>query len=55
MTTHALTLMFSRKPITLLRPLQRRKSIAQLSSLDNRLLRDIGLSRLDVDDMRRMW
>jgi uncharacterized protein YjiS (DUF1127 family) len=55
MTTHALTVRFSRNLIALLRPLQRRNSIAHLSSRDDRLLRDIGLRRLDVDDMRRMW
>jgi uncharacterized protein YjiS (DUF1127 family) len=55
MTTPALTKLLSRKPSTLFHPLQRRSLIAQLSMLDDRLLRDIGLSRLDVDDMRRMW
>lgn len=40
---------------TLFHPLRRRNAIAQLSALDDRLLRDIGLSRLDIDDMRRMW
>ena len=55
MTTHALTFRLSRNLNTLLHPLQRRNWIAHLSSLDDRLLRHIGLSRLDVDDMRRMW
>jgi uncharacterized protein YjiS (DUF1127 family) len=39
----------------LLRPLQRRKAYAQLNQLDDRLLKDIGLNRIDVEDMRRMW
>ena len=28
---------------------------AELATLDERMLRDIGLSRVDVDAMRRMW
>lgn len=55
MTTLPLTLRLTRGITTLMRPMQRRNAIAQLSSLDDRLLRDIGLSRLDVDAMRRMW
>ena len=31
------------------------RSRRQLAQLDERLLRDIGLSRVDVDAMRRMW
>jgi uncharacterized protein YjiS (DUF1127 family) len=55
MTTLAFTKRLSRNLSTLFHPLQRRSSIAQLSTLDDRLLKDIGLSRHDVDDMRRMW
>ncbi|WP_421695145.1 DUF1127 domain-containing protein [Aestuariivirga sp.] len=40
---------------TLTRPLRRRRAYAQLSTLDDRMLTDIGLNRVDVDDMRRMW
>ncbi len=55
MTTLPLTLRLSRGLTSLLRPMQRRASIAELSRLDERLLRDIGLCRVDVDAMRRMW
>jgi uncharacterized protein YjiS (DUF1127 family) len=34
---------------------KRSAAIAELSALDERLLRDIGLSRVDVDAMGRMW
>jgi uncharacterized protein YjiS (DUF1127 family) len=40
---------------SLLRPFRRRKVAAKLSDLDDRLLKDIGLTRFDVDAMRRMW
>lgn len=39
----------------LLAPSRRRRALAEISELDDRLLRDIGLSRIDVDAMRRMW
>ena len=55
MTAPALTKLLSRNLSTLFHPMQRRSLIAQLSMLDDRLLWDIGLSRLNVDDMRRMW
>ena len=35
--------------------LHRRAAVAELATLDDRLLRDIGLTRIDVDAMRRMW
>lgn len=37
------------------RPLRRRQAAKHLSQLDDRLLKDIGLSRIDVEAMRRMW
>jgi uncharacterized protein YjiS (DUF1127 family) len=40
---------------TMMRPFRRQKVAAELSSLDDRLLRDIGLTRFDVEAMRRMW
>jgi uncharacterized protein YjiS (DUF1127 family) len=57
MTTLPLTLPFTlrRGLASLLRPVKRSAAIAELSALDERLLRDIGLSRVDVDAMRRMW
>lgn len=55
MTTLPLTLRLTRGITTLLRPMQRRATIAQLSKLDDRLLRDVGLSHIDVEAMRRMW
>jgi uncharacterized protein YjiS (DUF1127 family) len=55
MTNLPLTLRFSRSLITLFSPPRRRRALAELSTLDDRLLRDIGLSRIDVDAMRRMW
>lgn len=39
----------------LTRPLRRRRALARLRDLDDHLLKDIGLSRIDMDDMRRMW
>lgn len=53
--TLPVTLGLARRFGTLLRPVQRRSAIATLATLDGRLLRDIGLSRVDVDAMRRMW
>lgn len=55
MTALPLTLRLSRRITTLLRPIKRHSALAELSSLDDRLLRDIGLNRIDVDAMRRMW
>lgn len=39
----------------LFRSARRSAALAELATLDDRLLRDIGLSRVDVDAMRRMW
>ncbi|WP_373502917.1 DUF1127 domain-containing protein [Aestuariivirga sp.] len=39
----------------LIRPFRRKKAAAQLSELDDHLLKDIGLTRFDVNAMRRMW
>lgn len=55
MTTLPLAARLSRSLASLVRPVRRRAAVAQLSTLDERLLRDIGLSRLDVEAMRRMW
>ena len=59
MSTLALTLSLpnrlARSLTSLLQPARRHASLAELAALDERLLRDIGLSRIDVDDMRRMW
>lgn len=55
MTTLPLATRLARGVTTLIRPMQRRRTLAELSTLDDRLLRDIGLSRIDVDAMRRMW
>lgn len=40
---------------TITLPLRRRRAITQLSSLDDGMLKDIGLCRVDVEAMRRMW
>ena len=53
MTT--LTFRLARSLSVLFGPVRRRSAVAELSSLDERMLRDIGLSRVDVDAMRRMW
>lgn len=53
--TQTLPFSLSRHLATLLRPARRRRALAELSRLDEHLLRDIGLSRVDVDAMRRMW
>lgn len=37
----------------MLTPLRRRRTLSQLEQLDDRLLRDIGLTRFDLDAMRR--
>lgn len=39
----------------MLTPLIRRRTLARLGELDDRLLKDIGLTRYDIDAMRRMW
>ena len=33
----------------------RRRGLAQLQELDDHLLRDVGLSKWDVREMRRHW
>ena len=35
--------------------LARRRSLARLDDLEDRQLRDVGLSRWDVREMRRHW
>ena len=37
----------------MLTPMRRRRALSQLEQLDDRLLKDIGLTRFDVDAMRR--
>ena len=53
--TMPLTMRLSRHLSTLIRMSERHGALAELSTLDERLLRDVGLSRIDVDAMRRMW
>lgn len=55
MTTLPLSARLSRSLASMMRPMRRREAMAELSVLDERLLRDIGLSRIDVEAMRRMW
>ena len=55
MTTLPLSARLARSLSTLTRPLRQRQAHAQLKDLDDRLLKDIGLNRLDVDAMRRLW
>ena len=50
-----LTLRLARGLTVLFAPVKRRSAEAELATLDERMLRDIGLSRVDVDAMRRMW
>lgn len=40
---------------TITAPFRRARTAADLSQLDDRLLKDVGLTRFDVDLMRRMW
>lgn len=35
--------------------LRRRKALDDLLELDDRMLRDVGLTRFDVQAMRRVW
>lgn len=39
----------------LLNPAKRRNVYDRLSRYDDHLLRDIGLTRRDVEDLRRFW
>jgi uncharacterized protein YjiS (DUF1127 family) len=39
----------------LFRPASQRNVYARLTQYDDHLLKDIGLSRLDVEAMRRIW
>ena len=39
----------------LIHPLKQRKVYARLRQYDDHLLSDIGLSRADVEAMRRIW
>jgi uncharacterized protein YjiS (DUF1127 family) len=55
MTTLPLATRLARSLSTLTLPLRRRKAQAQHSALDDHLLKDIGLCRIDVEAMRRMW
>jgi uncharacterized protein YjiS (DUF1127 family) len=38
-----------------LTPIIRRRTLAQLDELDDRMLKDIGFTRFDVDAMRQLW
>jgi len=40
---------------TLTGALRRRRRLVRLEQLDDRMLRDIGLTRWDIDSMRRHW
>ncbi len=40
---------------SLITPFRRRKALNDLLELDDRMLRDIGLTRFDVQTMRRVW
>lgn len=55
MTTLPLAARLSRRLNAIIRPIRRNRSMAELAHLDERLLRDIGLSRVDIQAMRRMW
>lgn len=39
----------------LFRPTRQRNVYSRLTQYDDHLLQDIGLTRLDVEAMRRMW
>jgi uncharacterized protein YjiS (DUF1127 family) len=36
-------------------PFRRSRAVADLRELDDRMLKDVGLTRFDVDLMRRLW
>lgn len=55
MTTLPLSARLANGLDTLTRPLRRRHAYAQISRLDDHLLKDIGLTKVDVEAMRRMW
>lgn len=55
MTSLPLSARLSRRLDAIIRPMLRQRAIAELSRLDERLLRDIGLTRADIQTMRRMW
>ena len=55
MTTLPLTARLARSLQILGRAKPRARAYAQLSGLDDRMLNDIGLTRIDVEAMRRMW
>ncbi len=40
--------------LNIARPFRRARAAADLSQLDDRMLKDIGLTRFDVDLMRRL-
>lgn len=50
-----LNLRLTRGLAALILSVKRGRAFAELARLDERMLRDIGLSRVDVEAMRRMW
>lgn len=55
MTTLPLSARLARGVATLTRPMRRRRAYAELATMDDHLLKDIGMTRVDVEAMRRMW